>query len=278
MSSSSAASAPLVSITALPLFEDNYAWRLDVPSTGLSVVVDAADAPAVLASLAATPAQRLAGVLTTHHHADHSGGNAALAAALPGLPVLGGAAEELAIPAATRLVADGEVVELAGLRFTCLHTPCHTKGHVCYVLAAADSGLPHDCVFTGDTLFAAGCGRFFEGTAAQMRASLARLAALAPETRVYCGHEYTVSNLHFCLHVEPGNARSAARLAEATAARAAGRPTLPSTIADELETNVFMRTAAEPVRAWAGAEAVAAGEDAVMARLREAKNGFKAPK
>ena len=146
-----------------------------------------------------------------------------------------------------------------------------------YLLPASSSGLPHDCVFTGDTLFAAGCGRFFEGDAAQMLSSLGRLAALAPETRVYCGHEYTVSNLHFCLHVEPGNARTAARLEEARAARAAGRPTLPSTIADERATNVFMRTASEDVRAWAGAEASAGGDVAVMARLREAKNAFKAP-
>ena len=146
-----------------------------------------------------------------------------------------------------------------------------------YLLPASSSGLPHDCVFTGDTLFAAGCGRFFEGDAAQMLSSLGRLAALAPETRVFCGHEYTVSNLHFCLHVEPGNARTAARLEEARAARAAGRPTLPSTIGDERATNVFMRTASEGVRAWAGAEAAAAGDEAVMARLREAKNAFKAP-
>ena len=120
----------LASVEAVPLFEDNYCWRIDVAATGATVCVDPADGPAVLARLAATPAQALRGVLTTHHHADHSGGNAALAAALPGLPVLGGAAEDGRIPAATHLVADGEIVELGGLRFECMHTPCHTKGHV----------------------------------------------------------------------------------------------------------------------------------------------------
>ena len=277
-SAASASSASIsVSVSAIPLFQDNLCWRIDVASAGLTVLVDPADASAILARLAATPALALRGVLTTHHHADHSGGNAALAAALPGLAVVGGAAEEGRIPAATRLVADGEEFEAGGLRFTCLHTPCHTRGHVCYLLSAATSGLPSDCLFTGDTLFGAGCGRFFEGDAPQMLASLGRLAALAPDTLVYCGHEYTIANLHFCLEVEPDNVRTRARLERARAARAAGRPTAPSTIEEELATNVFLRTAAAPVRAWAGAEAAAAGDAAVMACLREAKNAFKAP-
>ena len=271
------AAGATTTIAPIPLFADNYCWRIDVAATGATILVDPADATAVLARLAATPAFAPRGVLTTHHHADHSGGNAALAAALPGLPIVGGAAEDGRVPAATRLVADGEEVELGGLRFTCLRTPCHTAGHICYLLRAASSGLPFDCVFTGDTLFAAGCGRFFEGDALQMLASLGRLAALAPETRVYCGHEYTVANLQFCIAVEPENRRSQERLEEARAARATGRPTLPSTIADERATNVFMRTTSAAVQAWAGAEAAAAGEAAVMARLREAKNAFKAP-
>jgi hydroxyacylglutathione hydrolase len=254
-------------ITPLPLFADNYSYRV-MNASGECAVVDPADAAAVLG---AVPSQRLVGVLTTHHHADHSGGNLDVAAAVPGVPIIGGAAEDGKVPGATRLVQDGEVVELAGLRFAVLHTPCHTRGHVCYLL---DCGDAPPCLFSGDTLFAAGCGRFFEGTAEIMHGSLARLAALPPETRVFCGHEYTIANLLFCLHVEPDNAATIARMEACKRLLSDGKPTVPSTIREELATNVFMRCSQASVVRWA-----AVGNDpvAVLARLREAKNAFKAP-
>ena len=186
--SAPAVPAATISITPIPLFTDNYSWLVVNAQTNECVVVDAADPSPCLAAVAASGA-RLAGLLTTHHHADHAGGNAALAAAQPGLAVVGGAAEGGRIPAATALVANGDAVELAGLRFVALHTPCHTRGHVCFHLPAARA------VFTGDTLFAGGCGRFFEGDAPAMAASLAALAALPADTRVFCGHEYTLANL-----------------------------------------------------------------------------------
>lgn len=222
----------------------------------------------MLAALAPQPPLPLVAVLTTHWHADHSGGNAAIAAAHPSAQIIAGAAEEGRVPAVTRAVSDGEALELAGLAVHAIATPCHTRGHVSYYIPAARA------LFCGDTLFTGGCGRFFEGEAAAMAASLAKLAALPRDTIVYCGHENTVANLHFCASIEPGNAATTARLAEALRLRADGQPTVgATTIADELATNVFMRASEPSVAAAVG------GGDAVevLARLRELKNGFKAP-
>jgi hydroxyacylglutathione hydrolase len=281
---------PAMRITPIPLFSDNYAWRIDDAAHGTSVLVDPADAAACLATYGgggSSDAPELVAALCTHHHADHSGGNVELAAARAGIAVIGGAGEGGRIPAATRLVNDGDTVEVGGMRFTVLSTPCHTRGHVCYFTDADPDAPP--AVFTGDTLFAGGCGRFFEGDAPTMAASLAKLAALPRATRVYAGHEYTVANLQFCAHVEPGNAATAARLQRAVEARRGGAPTLPSTIGEELATNVFLRCG-EPAVAdfthpgWRGEQGSGSGTgrqpDAVevLARLREAKNAFSAPK
>jgi len=269
-------SAPAQTITPIPLFSDNYAYLVLNSAALTAVLVDAADARACLAAVPA--GYELAGALTTHHHADHAGGNAALAAARPGLPIVGGAAEGGRVPAATRLVAGGEAFELGGVAFRALHTPGHTAGHVCY-LTEADAGAP-PALFSGDTLFGAGCGRLFEGDAREMRASLAALAALPPATRVYFGHEYTVANLRFALAVDGAHAPTAARARAAAAARAAGAPTAPSTIAEEVATNPFLRTRDAAVRAFthaalpAAARAALTDED-VLAALREAKNAFK---
>ena len=261
-------------ITPIPCFSDNYCWH--IKNESVSILVDPAEASVVLGALSSTTTlPRLSGVLTTHHHKDHSGGNEEVAAAYPGTPILGGTAEDGKIPAATHLVVDNEVVTVGGLKFTCFHTPCHTKGHICYYLASEDSGLPHGCIFTGDTLFAAGCGRFFEGDAVQMLENMKRFAALRPDTHVYVGHEYTVANLQFCLHVEPTNEKTLARMELCKKLRADGKPTLPCTIQDELETNVFMRTDTEAVKAWAGGGDISGAD--VMKKLREAKNDFKAP-
>lgn len=260
-----------ITISPLPLFKDNYAWivRNEATTPKQLVLVDPADSAACLAAVRAEAAAGgyvFSGVLTTHYHADHSGGNAALAAAIDGLPIIGGAAERGRVPAATRLVTDGEVFDLGGLSFTALHTPCHTAGHVCYHLAAASA------VFTGDTLFAGGCGRFFEGDAPTMAASLAKLAALPSTTTVLCGHEYTVANLEFCASIEPDNATTAARLSEARRLRAAGLPTVGnSTLADEQATNVFMR-AGEPAVVRGVGASIGASAIEVLSLLRETKN------
>ena len=258
-----ATAAADVSITAIPLFSDNYCWLVK-SATGL-LLVDAADASPCLSALPSS--SPLAAVLTTHHHRDHSGGNAEVAAAHRSAAIVGGAAEEGRVPALTLAVAGGEVLHFAGLEVRVLATPCHTRGHVCFYLPAARA------VFTGDTLFLGGCGRFFEGGAETMHASLARLAALPPDTRVFCGHEYTAENLRFCASVEPGNAATAARLAEALRLRAAGLPTVgAATIADELATNVFLRAAVPAVAAAVGGGSAIE----VLAALRERKNSFKA--
>lgn len=290
-------------VVAVPTLADNYCWRLENDAHALAVLVDPADASVALASVPAHA--ELAGVLTTHWHVDHSGGNVEVAAARPGVPVVGGAAEEGRVPAATRLVADGERVELGGFVFTALHTPCHTKGHICYYtdgVADADPALfcgeelrrrsrsasdlhspptPPAPAPPGDTLFAGGCGRFFEGDAPTMLASFAKLKALPPATRVYAGHEYSVANLRFGAAVEPANRDIAAALAEYEGLRARGLPTLPSSMARELATNVFLRTSEPAVRAFThpaldGPARAALGDAEVLAVLRERKNAFKA--
>jgi len=209
----------MYNVTAIQLFSDNYAWRLDTPD-GRAVLVDPADAKACLAALNTVA---LAGVLSTHYHHDHAGDNEALARAVPGLMIVGGFDEGTRVPALTRAVRDGDSVDIGGLHFECLHTPCHTRGHIIYYIPSGSDGTPGS-LFTGDTLFAGGCGRFFEGGPAEMLAALSRLALLPSDTRIFCGHEYTVANLQFCLHVEPDNDATAARLAEAVALRAAGLP------------------------------------------------------
>ena len=270
-----AAVMPAFTVTPLPLFSDNYAYLVTNAVHKLSFIVDPADAPAVLAALPSSGVAELTHVLTTHHHPDHSGGNVEMAAARPGIAVVGGAEEGGRIPAATLLVKDGQTFEAAGLTITALHTPCHTVGHICYVVTGDPDRPP--AVFTGDTLFAGGCGRFFEGDAPTMAASFAKLvAACPPATQVFCGHEYTLANLRFCAHVEPGNAATKARFAAATALREADRPTVPSTMADELATNVFLRCAEPAVVAFThpGADAARVDPVEVLARLREAKNAF----
>lgn len=270
---------PAIRVVPVPLFTDNYAYLIANDAHRACVLVDAADAPRALAAV--PPGLELVGVLTTHHHGDHAGGNAQLAALRPGLEVVGGDAEEGRVPAATRLVRDGELLELGGVSITALHTPFHTRGHTCFLVASGD-GTP-GALFTGDALFGGGCGRFFEGDAPTAAASLAKLAALPPATAVHCGHEYTVANLRFCAAVEPRNAATAARLAAAVAARARGAPTGPSTLGDELATNVFLRCHVAAVRdfthpGWDGdgrGEAPPTPVD-VLARLREAKNAFRA--
>jgi hydroxyacylglutathione hydrolase len=270
---------PSLRISAIPLFSDNYAWLISDSVSSSCLLVDPAHASTCLQAVAAAgPAVELIGSLTTHHHKDHAGGNAELALARPGLAIVGGALEEGRIEAATLLVADGQRFELGSLAFTAIHTPCHTRGHVCYFTDADPDAGP--ALFCGDTLFSGGCGRFFEGSAETMQNSLAKLKALPPSTRIFCGHEYTEANLRFCLHVEPQNSAALARAQQCSEQRARGEPTVPSSLSVELATNVFLRTEEPAVRAFthpelsAEARAAVPGHE-VLGRLRESKNAFK---
>ncbi len=255
---------PELHIEAIPAFSDNYIWLL--VREGRAAVVDPGDAAPVQRALDQR-GLRLDGILVTHHHGDHVGGVAVLAAD-SGAPVYGPAAED--IPARTHAVAGDAEFDLLGERCTVLEVPGHTRGHVAYLLPQPAA------LFCGDTLFGAGCGRLFEGTAAQMAESLARLAALPAATRVYCAHEYTVANLRFAADVEPGNAQIDARRADCEARRRRGEPTLPSTLADELATNPFLRCAEPAVRAAAERLHPGAGRSVVetFAALRDWKNRY----
>lgn len=254
-------------IIPIPAFRDNYIWLLREGRQ--AVVVDPGDAAPVLAYLDAN-AIELAAILATHHHGDHVGGIADLKRRFD-VPVYGPARE--AIPGRTHALAqdDSVVVPGIGLPLDVIDIPGHTAGHIAFFSAG------EDLLFCGDTLFAAGCGRVFEGTPAQMWASLSKLAALPPTTRVYCGHEYTMANLRFASAVEPANPELPGRVAREQAKRDAGAPTLPSTIAEERATNPFLRAEVPGVVAAASARAGRALTQAVdvFAELREWKNGFQ---
>ncbi|HYV58265.1 MAG TPA: hydroxyacylglutathione hydrolase [Candidatus Nitrosopolaris sp.] len=229
-------------VVPIPQLADNYAYLLVDPATGVAGVVDCAEAGPVLAEVHRRGI-RLVAVLATHHHFDHVGGNQDLAAALPGLQVYGSAAEASRIPAITHPVRDGDPVAIGELRGRVILIPAHTSGHIAYHFPTERA------VFTGDTLFAGGCGRLFEGDAAQMMSSLGRLTALPDETGVYCGHEYTEKNLRFAAMLEPGNRRLGEKRAAVEALRRAGRPTVPSTIGEEKATNPFLRTSSPELAA-----------------------------
>lgn len=253
-----------MNIIPLPAFRDNYIWLLH--DGRHAVAVDPGDAAPVEQYLA-EHGLTLTAVLVTHHHPDHVGGLAALTAGRQ-IPVYGPAQE--AIAGLTVRLADGDRVriEAPALDLAVLEVPGHTAGHIAYY---GDGVL-----FCGDTLFSAGCGRLFEGTAAQMAASLARLATLPDDTRVYCTHEYTLSNLAFARAAEPRNAARDRYLEECEALRAGGRPTLPSTLAREKAINPFLR-AAEPEILDALARHLGqrpADALASFAALREWKNVF----
>ena len=253
-------------LLALPAFTDNYIWMLH--DGARAVVVDPGESAPVQEALDRLGLQ-LAGILVTHHHGDHTGGIDALRPRLQG-PVWGPAREN--IPAPFTPMADGDTLEVLGLRFAVHDVPGHTAGHIAYV---QQGGGETPLLFCGDTLFSAGCGRLFEGTPAQMQASLARLAALPAGTRVCCTHEYTMSNLRFAAAVEPGNAELAAYTARCQALRDAGQPTLPSSIGQELGINPFLRWSAPAVVAAARAQGAADDSAvAVFAALREWKNRF----
>ncbi len=222
-------------IVAIPVLTDNYVWLVHEPDSGETMAVDPSVAAPVLAEAEAR-GWRITQVWNTHWHPDHTGGNAEIKAAT-GARITGPAAEAGRIPTLDVQVAEGDTVRLGALEAWVIEIPAHTAGHIAFHLAS------EAVVFTGDTLFAMGCGRLFEGTAEQMFSNMALLAALPGETRVYCGHEYTQANGRYALAVEPENAEMIARMAEVDALRERGEPTLPTTIALERTTNPFMRAA-----------------------------------
>lgn len=229
----------MLTLTALPAFDDNYIWVLRAPD-GAAIVVDPGDAEVVLR--ARSPGLRLLAILLTHHHADHVGGVVRLQSEL-GLPCFG--PDDSRIPGKLSTVRDGEMLEIEGWSepVRVIATPGHTRSHLSYVVAGH--------LFCGDTLFSLGCGRLFEGTPEQMHASLQRLASLPADTWVCCTHEYSAANARFALEVDPANANLRDRAAAITAARARGDRSLPVRLGSELICNPFLRCSDDAIRAAA---------------------------
>ncbi len=221
-----------VEIIPVPALSDNYVWLMHDPDSGETVAVDPGEAAPVLAAADAR-GWRITQVWNTHWHGDHVGGNAAIKAATGA--TITGPSEKGRIPTLDRVVEEGERVRIGAHQGEVIAVGAHTAGHIAI-------HLPDEAVvFTGDTLFAMGCGRLFEGSAEDMFRAMAKLSALPGDTRVCCGHEYTVANGRFAVATEPDNEAARAALTEAERLRAKGHPTLPSTIAAECATNPFMR-------------------------------------
>ncbi|MDR2016447.1 MAG: hydroxyacylglutathione hydrolase [Burkholderiales bacterium] len=259
----------MVAIIPIPAFEDNTIWLIH--DNHHAVAVDVGDATPLLKRIE-TLNLTLSAALCTHHHADHVGGNTALVKRYP-VPIYGPESED--IPACTVPLRGGETLPLPGLEIPCrvLAVPGHTLGHLAYVVETPEE----TALFCGDTLFGAGCGRVFEGTMAMMWQSLSALATLPETTRVYYGHEYTLSNLRFARAVEPGNTALAAREAVVQALRDAGNPSAPSTLAEERATNPFLRADVPAVqtaaRVYSGLPCVTALETFTV--LRAWKDRFR---
>ena len=240
-----------LSAQRVPILSDNYAWLLTDSGTGATAIVDPADAAACSAAVEAAGG-RLDMILITHHHDDHIAGVDAMRKRY-GAKVVGAKADAYRLPALDQAVEEGDVVTLGNAQLRVIDTPGHTIGHIAYY--AQDGNV----LICADTLFSLGCGRLLEGTAADMFASLRKLAALPGDTLVCCGHEYTQSNARFALHVDPGNVALQTRAAEVDRQRAAHQPTVPTRLADELAANPFMR----------------ATDAAALATIRSQKDTFR---
>ena len=257
-------------IVPIPLLADNYGYLLIDPANKRAAIVDCSEAGPVLAEVARR-GLKLDAVLSTHHHFDHVGGNDEIARAVPGIRVLGSRADVTRLPALTEPLSDGEEFEVVGVRGRAILIPAHTSGHLAYFFPDAGPS-----VFSGDTLFAAGCGRLFEGSPAQMMESLGKLAALPDTTQVWCGHEYTEKNLLFAHDLEPGNTDIATKLDRVRAQRANATPTVPSTIGEEKLTNPFLRSDSPELLGTLRRRFPDLATDAVsvFAKTRELKDSF----
>ena len=251
-------------IDLVPCLTDNYAYLVHDPETNATGIVDPSEAEPVFRALERKEL-KLTHILNTHHHFDHTGGNLPLKEAT-GAQIVGPRADAERIPGIDVALGDGDTWTFGGQTARIFDIPGHTRGHIAFWFPDGRA------VFTGDTLFAMGCGRLFEGTPAQMWSSLQKLMALPPETRVYCGHEYTQSNARFAVTVEPDNADLAERAREVDRLRAEGRATIPSTIALELATNPFLRPTSPSL-----ARQIGRGVDdpvSVFAETRRRKDSF----
>lgn len=251
-------------IVTIPCLSDNYAFLIHSAETGETALVDAPEAAPIAAALADRDWQ-LSHILITHHHSDHIDGVKPLRAA-SGAKVIGAGADARRLPKLDVAVADGDSFDFAGHAVQVFDVSGHTIGHIAYYIP--DAGA----VFTADSLMALGCGRLFEGTPEMMWASLRKLAALPAETLVCSGHEYTASNARFAVTVEPGNPDLAARVKTIDAARTNGKPTVPSTLAEELATNPFLRAHLSEVKTAIGMSD--ASDVAVFAEIRQRKDRF----
>jgi hydroxyacylglutathione hydrolase len=253
-----------LTIHMFPCLADNYGYLLHDDESGATAAVDTPDAAEIAAQLDAK-GWRLTHIFNTHHHADHAGGNVELKRRT-GCTIVGPRADAARIPGIDVAVGDGDVVTLGTHRATVFDTPGHTRGHIVYHFAAARAA------FVGDTLFALGCGRLFEGTPGQMWSSLQKILAWPDATRLYCAHEYTQSNARFALTVEPQNRALQERAATVAQLRAAGRATVPSTLGEERATNPFLRPQSRDLRATIGL--AAAADVDVFAKTRALKDAF----
>jgi hydroxyacylglutathione hydrolase len=254
----------MLEVHQIPVLSDNYVYLARDPETGACAAVDPAVAGPVLDALDRL-GWSLTMILNTHHHHDHVGGNLELKKAT-GCTIVGNRADARRIPGIDVAVGEGDEIAVGSQKARVIEISGHTVGHIAYWFEKART------LFCGDTLFALGCGRLFEGTAAQMWSSLGKLRALPDDALVYCAHEYTQSNAAFALTVEPGNPALQARAEEIRALRAAGRPTVPSTMAEERATNPFLRADDEGLKRAAGL----AGRDdvSVFAEIRRRKDMF----
>lgn len=258
----------MIRVIPVPQLRDNYAYLVIDPETHKAAVIDCAEATPILDCVKSEGVELVA-ILPTHHHYDHVGGHEQLLGFKP-LRVIAFRGQSHRIPGATEEVGDGDTVAIGTLRARVIYIPAHTSGHIAYY-------FPQDgVVFTGDTLFAGGCGRLFEGDAHLMMNSLARLAALPDSTRVYCGHEYTQRNLEFALTLEPDNPVLREKYARVCAQRQRGEPTVPTTIGEEKATNPFLRYRSPELRNSVRRIDPSVDEDdvAIFARVRALKDAF----
>lgn len=253
-------------IERVPCLDDNYSWLLHEPSTGATACVDPAEVAPVVEALRKRN-WNLTHIINTHHHWDHTGGNEALKARYKAT-IIGPEADKDRIPGIDVALSDGDEFSLGTAEFRCLDTPGHTRGHVTYHFPESKA------LFPGDTLFALGCGRLFEGTPTQMWASLSKFLDLDPETKVYCAHEYTQSNARFAVSIDPDNEALMKRKEEIDALRAQHTPTIPSVLGVELKTNPFLRPGDAKIRKSLGVSLDASNEEAFGA-IRAAKDRFK---